>query len=59
MLHQNRLIRRVISIWGLAGAAIVLIKAALDLHGIPAGDLGVIMLINELFLGSWLIVKGC
>jgi hypothetical protein len=28
------------------------------MFGYPPGNLGVIMLLNELFLGVWLIVKG-
>ncbi len=58
MLYQTRLIPRFLSIWGLLGAAVVLANALLDMFGLPPGNLGVIMLLNELFLGVWLIVKG-
>jgi len=58
MLYKTRLIPRFISIWGLLGAAIVLVNAILDMIGIPPGNLGFVMLLNELFLGVWLIVKG-
>lgn len=58
MLYQTKLVPRFISIWGLTGAAAVLANTMLDLFGFPSGNLGVIMLLNELFLGVWLIVKG-
>jgi hypothetical protein len=58
MLYQSKLIPRFISIWGLIGAAAVLANTLLDMFGLPPGNLGVIMLLNELFLGVWLIVKG-
>ena len=58
MLYRSKLIPRFISIWGLVGAAVVLVNALLDMFGIPSGNLGVVMLLNELFLGVWLIVKG-
>jgi hypothetical protein len=61
MLYQSRLIPRFISVWGLIGALAVLATAMLDTFGISPGSLeflGVLMLLNELFLGVWLIVKG-
>lgn len=62
MLYQTKLIPRFISIWGLLGTTVVFAQIILDTFGIPVedllGDLGVIMLLNELFLGVWLIVKG-
>jgi hypothetical protein len=58
MLYQSKLIPRFISIWGLLGAVVVLVNALMDMYGFPPGNLGVIMLLNELFLGVWLIVKG-
>jgi len=58
MLYQSKLIPRFISIWGFIGAIIVLVNAILDMLGFTPGNLGVIMLLNELFLGVWLIVKG-
>lgn len=58
MLYQSKLIPRFISIWGLLGATVVLVNAMLDMFGITPGNLGVLMLLNELFLGVWLIVKG-
>jgi hypothetical protein len=58
MLYRSKLVPRFISIWGLLGAVAVLVNAILDMLGLPPGNLGVIMLLNELFLGIWLIVKG-
>lgn len=61
MLYQSRLIPRFISVWGFIGALAVLSTALLDTFGISPGSLeflGVFMLLNELFLGVWLIVKG-
>ena len=58
MMYRSKLIPRFISIWGLIGAAVVLVNTILDMVGFPPGNLGVIMLLNELFLGVWLIVKG-
>jgi hypothetical protein len=61
MLYQSRLIPRFISVWGIVSAALVLATAMLDIFGVDIGSLeflGVFMLLNELFLGGWLIVKG-
>jgi hypothetical protein len=61
MLYQSRLIPRFIPVWGLVGAFAVLSTSLLGTFGISLGSLeslGVLMLLNELFLGVWLIVKG-
>ena len=61
MLYKTRLIPRFISAWGLIAAAAVFATALIDMFGIEPGSLeylGVLMLLNELFLGVWLIVKG-
>ena len=58
MLYQSRLIPRFISIWGLLGAAVVLVNVLLEMLGFTPGNLGFLMLLNEVFLGIWLIVKG-
>lgn len=58
MLYQTRLIPRFLSIWGLLGAAVVLANTLFDMFGLSVPNLGVVMLLNELFLGVWLIVKG-
>lgn len=58
MLYQSKLIPRFISIWGLIGAIVVLANTMLDMFGFSLANLGVLMLLNELFLGIWLMVKG-
>ena len=58
MLYKSKLIPRFISIWGLVGAAVVLANTMLDMFSLTVPNLGVLMLLNELFLGVWLIVKG-
>jgi hypothetical protein len=58
MLYQSKLIPRFISIWGLVGATVVLANTLLDMFSLTVPNLGVLMLLNELFLGVWLIVKG-
>lgn len=58
MLYRTKLVPRFISVWGLVGAAIVLANTLLDMLGISLVNLGVIMLLNEVFLGVWLLVKG-
>ncbi len=57
-LFQSVLIPRFISVWGLVGAAVVLVSTILEMFGVNPGNLGVLMLLNELFLGVWLIIKG-
>jgi hypothetical protein len=58
MMYKSKLIPRFISIWGFVGVAVVFVNTILDMFGVPPGNLGLIMLLNELFLGVWLIVKG-
>lgn len=58
MLFKLKLVPRIVSIWGLLGAAIVLVNTLTDMFGVSLPNLGYIMLLNELFLGVWLIVKG-
>lgn len=61
MLYRANLIPRFISIWGLIGAVVVLVTTILAIFDVDMSSLdflGVIMLLNELFLGIWLIVKG-
>jgi hypothetical protein len=58
MLYQLKLIPRFISVWGLFGAAAVLVNLVFDLFAVTIVNLGVLMLLNELFLGMWLIAKG-
>jgi hypothetical protein len=58
LLYRSILIPRWISIWGLLAAVIVIANTLLDMYGVAVGNLGVLMLLNELFLGIWLLVKG-
>jgi hypothetical protein len=63
MLFRSELVPRFISVWGLIGAVSVLITALLEMFAVSVSPglgfvLGVPMLLNELFLGGWLIVKG-
>jgi hypothetical protein len=61
MLYKSRLIPRFISVWGWIAAFFVIVTALMDMFGISPGIfefLGLFMLLNELFLGGWLIVKG-
>ena len=58
MFYREKLIPRFISIWGLIGAAFVLVNVVFDMLSITIPNLGILMLFNELFLGLWLIVKG-
>ena len=63
MLYRTRLIPRFISVWGLIGAVTVLTTTMLEIFALDVSTaigvvLGVPMLLNELFLGIWLIVKG-
>jgi hypothetical protein len=61
MMYRTNLIPRFISIWGFIAAILVLATVLLDIFGIELGSLeflGLLMLLNELFLGLWLIIKG-
>ena len=63
MLYQLKLIPRFISVWGLIGATAVLANTVLEMFELSLSPgiglvLGLPMLLNELFLGVWLIVKG-
>ncbi|MBX3001688.1 MAG: DUF4386 domain-containing protein [Caldilineaceae bacterium] len=63
MLFRARLVPRFISVWGLIAAALVLFNTVLGWFSPALGETfgmitGLPMLLNELFLGIWLIVKG-
>lgn len=63
MLLRSRLIPGFISIWGLIAAALVLFNTALGWFNPDLGEtLGMVtglpMLLNEVFLGIWLIARG-
>ncbi|MBI5932511.1 MAG: DUF4386 domain-containing protein [Chloroflexi bacterium] len=63
MLFRSRLIPGFISIWGLIAAALILFNTVLGWFNPNLGEsLGMVtglpMLLNEVFLGIWLIVRG-
>lgn len=63
MLLRTKLISEFISIWGLVAAALVFLNTVLGWFNPGLGETfgmitGVPMLLNELFLGIWLIVRG-
>ncbi len=63
MLLRSRLIPGFISIWGLIAAALVLLNTVLGWFRPDLGEsLGMVtglpMLLNEIFLGIWLIIRG-
>jgi hypothetical protein len=61
LLFQTKLVPRFISVWGFIAVALVLTWNLLEFFGIhiSAGIiLALPMILNEIFLGIWLIVKG-
>lgn len=63
MLFRTRLIPGLISIWGLIAAALVLSNTVLGWFNPTLGEMfgmitGLPMLLNEIFLGIWLITRG-
>jgi hypothetical protein len=63
MLYRSKLTPRFISVWGVIGALTVLTTTMLDIFALEVGPvigliLGLPMLLNELFLGGWLIIRG-
>jgi hypothetical protein len=66
LLYQSKLIPRFISVWGLIGAPLSLAGGVISIFGYRAGAsmpaptmiLGLPIMLNEIFLGIWLIVKG-
>ena len=61
-LYQFRLVPRFISIWGFVGAVLILAMNVLLTFGVDIGDVGLALalpiILNEIFLGIWLIAKG-
>ena len=65
-LYQSRLIPRFLSVWGLVGAALAIAGGLIAISGYRAGAvmptstmiLALPTMLNEIFLGIWLIVKG-
>lgn len=63
MLYRSALVPRFISLWGLIAAIFVLVTVGVDMFDISLNSdiesiLALPMLLNELFLGLWLISKG-
>jgi hypothetical protein len=61
LLYRLTLVPRWISIWGLVAAALIFVWNLLELVGIhvSAGIVfGLPIILNEIFLGIWLIIKG-
>jgi len=61
LLYQSKLVPRFISVWGLIAVALVFTWNFLEILGlsINAGIIfGLPIILNEIFLGIWLIVKG-
>lgn len=61
LLYQSKLVPRFISIWGLIGAVLILFWNLLEIFGIQINAgmiLALPIILNEIFLGIWLIFKG-
>ena len=61
LLYQTKLVPRFISIWGFLAVLLVLIWNLLELFGISVAIgmvLALPMILNEIFLALWLIVRG-
>ena len=57
-LYQSELVPRWLSVWGLVGGALILAMGLLRLFGYPVIFLAIPIILNELVLAIWLIVKG-
>lgn len=61
LIYQSKLLPRFISIWGLIAAILILAWNLLELIGISISGglfLALPIILNEIFMGIWLIVKG-
>lgn len=61
LLYQSKLVPRFISVWGLIGVVLVLTWNLLETFGISISIgiiFGLTIILNEIFLGIWLILKG-
>lgn len=61
LLYQSRLVPRFISVWGLIAVVLILAWNLMETFGISIAAgmlLGLPIILNEIFLGIWLIVKG-
>ena len=57
-MYISRIVPRFISVWGLIGVVLVLMLNLLELAPGFAIVLALPIILNEIFLGGWLIVKG-
>lgn len=58
LLYQSKLIPRWLSIWGLIGAALVLLYGLLGLFDLDPSFLAAPIAVQEMVFAVWLIVKG-
>jgi hypothetical protein len=62
ILYQSKLLPRFIAVWGLIGAILILLLNLLITFNVELGSTAMIfalpMILNEIFLGIWLIFKG-
>lgn len=62
LLFRSKLVPAFISVWGILSVVLMLGWNLLEAFGISLGDAGLVfalpMILNEIFLGFWLIVKG-
>jgi hypothetical protein len=63
LLYRSKLLPRFISVWGGAGAMLILIMNLSSIFGLKIGMgasmiLALPIILNEIFMGVWLIVKG-
>jgi hypothetical protein len=58
LLYQSKLIPRFISVWGFIGVALMLALNFLEIDMSVGMVLALPIILNEIFLGIWLIVKG-
>jgi len=57
-LYQSKLIPRWLSVWGLVGGTLILAMGLLRLFGYPVIFLALPIILSEMVLAVWLIVKG-
>ncbi len=57
-LYRSELIPRWLSVWGLVGGALILAMGLLRLFGYPVIFLALPIVLSEMVLAVWLIVKG-
>ncbi|MCJ2670128.1 MAG: DUF4386 domain-containing protein [Candidatus Thermoplasmatota archaeon] len=58
LLYQSRLVPRWLSVWGIIGAALILLYGLVSLFGPDPGFLAMPIFAQEMVFAAWLIVKG-